>query len=74
MSSGKLDTQAGKIFKKATLQQFVNKKRTTREISSYPAQPKNLKTEPDLPANSLKRDKEKMDKFDDISNFILKAE
>jgi hypothetical protein len=56
MSSGKLDTQAGQNFKKAAPRQIVNQKRTTREISSYPAQPKNLKTEPDLPANSLKRD------------------
>ena len=74
MSSGKLDTQAGQNFKKAAPRQFVNKKRTAREISSYPAQPKNLKTEPDLPANSIKRDKEKMDTFGDISNSILKAE
>ena len=60
MSSGKIDTQAGRNFKKVSPRHFVNKKRTAREISSFPAQPKNLKTEPDLPANSLNRDKEKI--------------
>ena len=71
MSSGKLDNQGGQNFKKAAPRKFVNKKRTAREI---PAQPKNLKTEPDLPENSLKRDKEKIDTFGGISNSILKTE